>query len=586
MRLRYKFCRSKDRWYNGASSYLRDEAFLYSEGIMTAEILKKYINRENFTSYKDFKENFDIIVPDNFCFAFDVVDEWARIEPNKKALLYVDDHGFEKEFTFAEISLLSKKAASFFLSKGIKKGDRVITFLRRRWEYWVTVVALSRIGAILIPSSVQMTKKDIVYRVNSAKVKFIVAFADEYAINQIESAMPSLESVVGFAITGSNEEREGWLDYQKAIFESEPYEGERVTENDDIFMIYFTSGTTGMPKMVAHRQIYPLGHITTAKFWHQVEENTMHLTVSDSGWAKFGWGCIYGQWICGAEILGYDMDRFNPQNLVNILHKYKPATFCVPPTIYRFLLKNGITAEDFASIKHCSTAGEPLPPEVSSEFKRITGKTIFEGFGQTESSVMLGTYEWFDAKPGSMGKPSPLYDIDVIDADGNRLGIGETGELAVLGMDKRIPPGLFVGYWSEDGIKNTFSDGIYHLGDMAWKDEEGYFWFVGRNDDMIKCSGYRIGPFEIESILLTHPAVLECAITGAPDEIRGQVVKASIVLMKGYEGSEALIKELQNYVKSMTAPYKYPRIVEFVKELPKTTTGKISRVSIRNNNNN
>lgn len=541
---------------------------------------RKYINREEFASYEEFRKEYRINIPENFNFAYDIVDAWAAEEPEKKALMYLDDHGFEKEFTFTEISLLSKKAAAFLIKLGIKKGDRVMTFLRRRWEYWVMAVALHRIGAILIPSSVQMTKKDIAYRANSAGVKLIIAAADEYAMAQVEEARSSCETVENYALAGMK--KEGWLDLTAEILAAEPYLGERVTTNDDILIIYFTSGTTGMPKMVAHKQTYPLGHITTAKFWHQVQNNKLHLTVSDSGWAKFGWGCLYGQWVSGAEILGYDMDRFHPENLIAVIRKYKPTTFCVPPTMYRFMLKSGITKEDFASVEHCSTAGEPLPPEVSSEFKRITGLSIFEGFGQTESSVMLATYEWFPAKPGSMGKPSPLYDIAVIDKNGNRLGNGETGELVVMGMDKTPPPGLFCGYWSPEGINSPFGDGIYHLGDMAWRDEDGYFWYVGRNDDMIKCSGYRIGPFEIESILLTHKAVLECAITGAPDPIRGQVVKASIVLSKGYEASDELVKELQNYVKSLTAPYKYPRIVEFVKELPKTTSGKISRVQIRN----
>jgi len=545
---------------------------------------RKYINREEFSSYEEFKKEYKINIPENFNFAYDIVDGWAEAEPEKKALWYLDDHGFEREFTFAEISLLSKKAASFLKSLGIKKGDRVMTFLRRRWEYWVMATALHRIGAILIPSSVQMTKKDIIYRANSAGVKLIAAAADDYAISQVEAARPECTSVENYVLAGEN--REGWINLTESIFEAEPFNGGRVTTNEDTLIVYFTSGTTGMPKMVAHKQTYPLGHITTAKFWHQVQNNKLHLTVSDSGWAKFGWGCIYGQWICGAEILGYDMDRFNPENLAKVIRRCKPTTFCVPPTMYRFLLKNGITKEDFASVVHCSTAGEALPPEVSEEFKRITGLSIYEGFGQTESSVMLATYQWFPAKPGSMGKPSPLYDIAVIDANGNRLGVGETGELVVMGMDKGTPPGLFYGYWSPEGIKNPFGDGIYHLGDMAWMDDDGYFWYVGRNDDMIKCSGYRIGPFEIESILLTHPAVLECAITGAPDPIRGQVVKASIVLMKGFEGSDELVKELQNYVKKLTAPYKYPRIVEFVKELPKTTSGKISRVQIRNKKEN
>ncbi|MGI5899478.1 MAG: AMP-binding protein [Christensenellales bacterium] len=542
-------------------------------------MLPGILKEKRFSSYEDLKKRYQISVPENFNFAWDVVDRWAQWDENKLALLWMDDFGNRREFTFADISRYSKKAANYFKSLGLKRGDMAMMMLGRRWEYWVCAVALHRMGVVLIPTSIQMSAKDITYRVNAAKIKMMVCVNDDYAASQIMQAKGNCPSLQHILVAGGK--REGFESFDEG-FESasEDYEREE-NSNDDLFIIYFTSGTTGMPKMVAHDFTYPLGHVTTAHLWHQCLDGGLHLTVSDSGWAKFGWGCIYGQWICGSAILGYDPEKFNARNLINIIKKERPTTVCVPPTIYRFMMKEGLTGKDFESVRHCTTAGEPLSPEVNKEFFAITGLMISEGFGQSESSVMCASFEWFRPTPGSMGKPSPLYDIVIIDTDGNECADGQEGELVVRGMDKYQPPGLLKGYYSEGEIISPFKEGNYHTGDVVWRDESGYFWFVGRNDDIIKCSGYRIGPFEIESVLLTHPAVHECAIVGAPDPIRGQVVKAVIVPSADASPCDALTKELQDYVKKMTAPYKYPRIIEYVPALPKTVSGKISRNRIR-----
>ncbi|MBQ2817907.1 MAG: AMP-binding protein [Clostridia bacterium] len=543
-------------------------------------MLPGILKKTRFSSYEDLRANYTINVPENFNFANDVVDKWANWDEDKLALIWRNEVGERREFTFADISKLSKKAANFLVKCGIKKGDKCMFMLGRRWEYWVCAVAMHRLGAILIPTSIQMTTKDIAYRVNSAGVKLMLCADDDYAVEQIRGAMPQCPTLKTVAVAAGGK-REGFLDLDAEIDAASDVFERADTTNDDIMLLYFTSGTTGMPKMVAHSFTYPLGQVTTAKFWHQCQDGELHYTASDSGWAKFGWGCLYGQWICGSAILGYEFNHFNAKQMIQVIREERPKTFCVPPTIYRFLMKEGVTKQDFESVAHCSTAGEPLSPEIHKEFTAITGLEICEGYGQTESTVLCGTFDFFKPQPGSMGKPAPLYDIAVIDANGEPCPIGQEGELVIRNLDKFCPPGLLRGYYDEGNIISCYPDGTYHTGDMAWVDEKGYFWFVGRNDDMIKCSGYRIGPFEIESVLLTHPAVLECAITGAPDPIRGQVVKATIVLAKGYEESPELTKEIQNYVKKMTAPYKYPRVVEYVKALPKTTSGKISRVRIR-----
>jgi len=554
-------------------------------------MLEKYLTRMEFSSYEDFIDNFEIIIPDDFNFGFDIVDEWARREPDKLALMWCDDHGGERRFTFNDLSRLSNRAANYFKSLGVKKGDVVMCVLRQRFEYWITTIALCKLGAVIIPATMQLTSKDIIYRANAAKIKAIVCFSDNegFITRQVEQAMPECPTIKIRILTP--EKRDGWLPFSDAIDEYpdiflRPTGDERILTTDPM-LIYFTSGTTGMPKMVLHDFSHPLGHIVTAKYWQQVREDKLHNSMSDSGWAKFGWGKIYGQFICGAPVFAYDMDKFVPKNVMERLEKYRIATFCAPPTMFRFMLAEGMEDYDFSAIKHCGNAGEPLNPEIFYKIKKIWGLQMYEGFGQSESTVLIANFPWFKPKPGSMGKPAPLYDIDLVDADGNTCEDGEEGRIIVRNTSA---VGLFKGYYldekltaaafSADTASNT-GGSIYDTGDTAWRDPEGYYWFIGRNDDMIKCSGYRIGPFEVESVLSEHDAVLECAVTGAPDPKRGQVVKATVVLNKGFEPSEDLKKELQDFVKKMTAPYKYPRIVEFVSELPKTISGKIKRAQIR-----
>ena len=548
-------------------------------------LLKKYCPQIKFDSYEDFFENFKIEVPEDFNFAYDVVDEWAKVEPSKKALVWCDDHGNEKTFTFADISRLSNKAANAFVKAGIKKGDVVMAILRRRWEYWVCAMALCKIGAIITPSTLQLTSKDIKYRIESAGIKMIISIEDEYVCTQVEEAM-SLSSCVENRIVVAGE-REGWLSFDELIAqESEQWSrpsADAASKSSDIMLIYFTSGTTGFAKAAMHNFAHPLGHIITARYWQQVQENQLHMSVTDSGWAKFGWGKIYGQWICGATVFAYDMDSFIPTKLLEKIQNYKLTTFCAPPTMYRFMLQEDVASYDLSSVVNFATAGEPLNAEVTLAWERLTGKKIREGFGQSEGPVLLATFPWLEPQPGSMGKPSPLLNIKLLDEDGVEVEDGEEGAICITGLKQAYPPGLFVGYYNDEKrTQDSVGGDYYNLHDMAWRDSNGYCYFVGRDDDVIKCSGYRIGPFEVESALVEHDAVIECAVTAAPDPIRGKVVKATIVLAKGWEPSEALVKELQDHVKHTTAPYKYPRIVEFVEELPKTVSGKIKRKFIRN----
>lgn len=549
-------------------------------------VLKKYCPRIEFDSYEDFAENFRIEVPEAFNFGFDVVDEWARVEPDKRALLWCNDAGEERAFTFTDIKRLSNQAANAFADMGIGKGDVVMCILRRRWEYWVCAVALCKLGATIIPASLQLTRKDVVYRANSAGVRAIVAVNDDYVCTQVEQAMPDCPTVrEKFIVDGS---REGWVDFDDLIagfpdtFERPT--GEAAVSSKDIMLMYFTSGTTGNPKAVEHNFAHPLGHIITAKYWQQVREDKLHMSVTDSGWAKFGWGKIYGQWICGATIFAYDMDKFVPAKLLQKIQDYKLTTFCAPPTMYRFMLQEDVAAYDLSSVENFATAGEPLNAEVTIQWERLTGKKIREGFGQTEGPVLLATFPWVEPRPGSMGKPSPLLNVKLLDDEGREVEDGEEGAICVTGLKEAYPPGLFVGYYGNpEKTAEAVGGEYYNLHDMAWRDSDGYCFFVGRNDDVIKCSGYRIGPFEVESALVEHPAVVECAVTAAPDPIRGKVVKATVVLARGYEGTDALTRELQEHVKKTTAPYKYPRIIEYTDELPKTIGGKIKRKLIRTN---
>jgi len=549
------------------------------------QLITRYCPRTEFDSYEDFLGNFKIDIPEGFNFAYDVVDEWARLEPEKKALVWCDDNGAEKVFTFTDISELSNRMANAFTSLGVGKGSVVLCILRRRWEYWVTAMALAKIGAIVIPGSVQLTKKDIIYRVESSGAELMVCVNDDYVTDQVNQAFPECPTLKDRVVVDG--EREGWQSFDALLSDNSPEwtrpTGEAAAGGSDTMLIYFTSGTTGLAKMVRHDFTHPLGQIITARYWQQVKENTLHMSVSDSGWAKFGWGKIYGQWICGATIFGYDMAKFVPATLLSKIQDYKLTTFCAPPTMYRFMLQEDVDAFDLSSVETFTTAGEPLNPEVTKRWEEFTGKKIREGFGQTETVVLVATFPWLEPKPGSMGKPSPLYNMKLLaEDDGHICEDGEEGEICVTGIQEAWPPGLFHGYYRDpDRTKLAVGGEHYNTLDVAWRDSDGYYFFVGRNDDVIKASGYRIGPFEVESALIEHPAVVECAVTAAPDDLRGVVVKATCVLAKGWTPSDALVKELQEHVKKTTAPYKYPRIVEFVDELPKTISGKIKRKQIR-----
>lgn len=549
------------------------------------ELISRFCPRTEFASYEDLKENYICNEPESFNFAYDVVDEWAAREPEKLALVWTDDSGDMRRFTFADMKALSDRAATMLASHGVKKGDVVMLILKQRPEVWVCMTALMKLGAICIPASYQLTPKDIVYRCNIARVKMLISVDEDEVVRHIRTALPDCETLKTLIFEGGRTP-DGFLSFDGEMQKAQgPFTrpvGSEATRNDDTMLVYFSSGTTGMPKMVRHDFAFPLGHIVTAKYWQCVRNNGVHLTQTDSGWAKFAWGKIFGQWLCGAAIGAYDTEKFVPHKLLEALARIRPVTFCAPATIYRYLIKEDLSGFDLSFIEHASLAGEPLNPEVYRKIYELTGLIVHEGFGQTESSVLLANFPWMQIRPGSMGKPSPLYHIDLIDADGNSCEDGEVGAIVVRGTDKKHPLGLFHGYWRDEATtQKAWRDGIYNTGDMAWRDADGYYWFVGRNDDVIKCSGYRIGPFEVESVLIEHPSVLECAVTAAPDPVRGQVVKATIVLAKGFEPGDKLIKELQDYVKKTTAPYKYPRIVEFVAALPKTTSDKIQRNVIR-----
>lgn len=544
--------------------------------------IEKYAKCD-FESYEDFKNNFKISIPPHFNFAYDVLDGLADETPDKTALVWCNDHNEERIFTYKDLSVLSNKAANFFRSLGIKKGDRVMLILKRNYQFWYAIMALHKLGAVAVPATNLLTAKDIVYRNNAAGIKAVLSTHDPLVYAHVEDSLA--ESPTLKIKMSANGTKEGWISFDEGVSQaSEVFQkptGEDMPQNKDIMLLYFTSGTTGNPKMVAHDFLYPLGHIITSKFWQNCEKDGLHLTVAETGWAKAVWGKLYGQWLCQSAIFVYDMDKFVPSLLLEKIAKYKVTTFCAPPTMYRFMLGEDLSKYDLSGLKYCTIAGEPLNPEVYNKFKKATGHSLMEGFGQTESVVSIANYKYMKPKPGSMGKPAPMYAIDILDSEGNSCSIGEEGEICIK-TSESIPPGMFLGYHKdEDLTNNVWYDGYYHTGDIAWKDEEGYYWYVGRSDDVIKSSGYRIGPFEVESALMEHPSVLETAITAVPDEIRGQIVKATIILAKGYTPSEALKKELQDHVKRVTAPYKYPRIIEFVDELPKTISGKIRRVELR-----
>ena len=536
--------------------------------------------RIDFTSQKNFEKNYVLKVPARFNFAYDIIDEYARLDPGKPAMIWCDVDGNEKRFTFSDMSRFSNRTANFFRSIGLKKGDPVMLLLRRRYEYWICALALMKLGCVIIPATYQLTKKEIVYRCQAASVKAVVAVNDPQVLAHVEDARPACETLLHIITL---ESRPGWLNLtEEMAWQPEAFTPpDDLPQNDDIMLMYFTSGTTGYPKMAAHSYTYPLAHIATAAYWHNVNDDSLHMAVADTGWAKAAWGKIFGQWILGATLMVYDMGRFIAKDLLSVLEKYKVTSFCAPPTIYRFLIKENLKDYDLSNLEWANTAGEPLNPEVYNQFYNATGIKIHEGFGQSETTPLLMITKWMEPRAGSTGRPSPHYDVDLVDEDGNSVDDGVEGEIVVR-LDKGRPAGLLLGYYrDEEKTAQVFRGGVYHTGDMAWRDVDGYYYFIGRADDVIKSSGYRIGPFEVESALMEHPSVLECAITAVPHPERGQVVKATIVLAKGYTPSDALVKELQSHVKKATAPYKYPRIVEFVEELPKTTSGKIQRGKLR-----
>jgi len=550
-------------------------------------MIEKYLKQTNFKDFEDFQTNYELIVPEDFNFAYDIVDGWAAIDSSKQALLWTNDKGESRSYTFGEMKEISDRAASFFASIGICKGDRVMAILKRRVEFWFTILALHKIGAVIIPATHLLTKKDIIYRNNAADIKAIICVGDELILDAINDALPESPSIQKLISVGPVIP-EGWEDFQQGIENAGQFQRPaEPTKNDDLLILSFTSGTSGDPKMVMLDSVYPLAHITTACYWHKLHENSIHLTIADTGWLKAVWGKLYGQWIAGATVFVYDHDKFNPIDILAVLSKYKVTSLCAPPTIFRFLIREDLSKYDLSALEWCTIAGEALNPAVYEQFYKLTGIKMHEGYGQSETTLSVYTTPWIEPKPGSMGLPGPHFDVDLLTADGRSAEAGEQGQI-IIRYGEKYPVGLFKGYYRNEELTNeAMVDGIYYTGDLAWKDEDGYYWFVGRIDDVIKSSGYRIGPFEVESALMTHPAVVECAITGVPDEIRGQIVKASVILSKDYKAKagEALVKELQDHVKQITAPYKYPRVIEFMEELPKTISGKIRRVEIRQRDN-
>ncbi|MBO7139315.1 MAG: AMP-binding protein [Prevotella sp.] len=553
-------------------------------------MVERFLKKTHFESVQDYNKNLEFIIPEHFNFAYDVIDAWAEEEPDRLALLWTNDEGVERRATFKQLKEQSDQAAAYLQSLGIGKADPVMLILKRRYEWWIVMLALCKIGAVVIPATHMLTKKDIVYRNNSASVKAIICVDDPYVMSQVEAAMPGSPTVKVLVKVGTVPQQCcakgdcGWHDWQQEWLQTSPFVRPAfVNNNEDTMIMYFTSGTSGEPKMVAHDFLYAMGHLTTGVFWHNLHKGSLHLTVADTGWGKAVWGKFYGQWFAGATVFVFDHEKFNADTLLRQMEKYKVTSFCAPPTIYRFMIREDLSKYDLSALEYCTTAGEALNPAVFDKLRELIGLNIMEGFGQTETTMTLGTFPWMKPKPGSMGIPNAQYDIDLVRADGTPCEDGEKGEIVVRVGDKK-PIGLFKEYYrDEEKTREAWHDGMYHTGDMAWRDEDGYYWFEGRIDDVIKSSGYRIGPFEVESALMTHPAVVECAITGVPDDVRGMVVKATVVLGKEWKdkAGDELVKDLQQHVKKVTAPYKYPRIVEFVDELPKTISGKIRRVEIR-----
>ncbi len=604
-------------------------------------MVERFLRQTSFTSVDDYRRNLEFIIPEHFNFAYDVMDAWAEEAPDKLALLWTNDEGVEIRSSYGRLKEETDQAASYLQSLGIGKGDPVMLILKRRYEWWVVMLALHKLGAVVIPATHMLTKHDVVYRNTRASIKAIICVDDEYVMSQVEAALPESPTVETLVVVrggetrqcrdiqdqeeekkdqgeerkdqgeerknqeeerkgqGSDKEgqeesdkeeqegsdiRDSWHDWQSEWREAPKFvRPSFVNDNEDTMLMYFTSGTSGEPKMVAHDFLYAMGHLTTGVFWHNLHEGSLHLTVADTGWGKAVWGKFYGQWFAGATVFVFDHEKFNADTLLRQIEKYRVTSFCAPPTIYRFMIREDLSRYDLSALQYCTTAGEALNPAVFDKFYEKTGIKMMEGFGQTETTMTLGTFPWMKPKPGSMGMPNSQYEIELVKPDGTPCEDGEKGEIVVKVGDKK-PIGLFKEYYRDPELtREAWHDGYYHTGDVAWRDEDGYYWFEGRIDDVIKSSGYRIGPFEVESALMTHPAVVECAITGVPDEVRGMVVKATVVLGKEWKdkAGDDLVKELQQHVKRETAPYKYPRIVEFVDELPKTISGKIRRVEIR-----
>ena len=545
------------------------------------------VEDREFTSFEDFKKHCRLKTKPDFNFAYDIVDKYATDFPGKRALVWINDEGEEKTFTFDDISRESKRAAYWLASKGIKKGDTVMLVLRRRYEWWILMPALHRIGAIVIPATDQLLESDIEYRTNAADVKMIISYDNPIIQGEIDKALPNSKTVQ-YLVTVGKEKRDGWIsfhdEYEKAPAEFPRPVGEAATHNKDPMLLYFTSGTSGYPKMVLQDYDYPIGHIMTAKYWHGVVEDGLHLTIAETGWAKSTWGKLYGQWIAGTALFVYAMNMFKPAKMLEMIAKYELTTFCAPPTVYRYLVRQNLSKYDLSKCTRFSTAGEALNGEVYNKWLEQTGKKIYEGYGQTESTIICGNFmEFSEIKPGSMGRPNPLYDVEILNANNNPVPAGEVGELCIH-VENGRPFGLLMGYHKDVVLTaNAFDGGVYHTGDNVYMDEDGYVWFVGRKDDIIKTSGYRVSPFEVESVLQKHPAVMECAVTGVEDANRGMAVKATVVLSPGYDEKDPkeMEFELLNFAKENTAMYKCPRIFEFVKELPKTISGKIRRVEIR-----
>lgn len=551
-----------------------------------ASILNRFLKQTTFQNQEDFQDNLEFIVPEHFNFSYDVIDVWAKEDPDKLALLWTNSEGECRRFTFAQLKEISDKTAAYFQSLGIGRGDMVMLILKRRCEFWFSMLALHKLGAVAIPATHMLTSHDIQYRVERAGIKCIVCVGEDYVMEQIQDAMK--HTPVPLLVSIGPKEEEGFHSWHREWNDVPAFVRPFTTnDNADTMLMYFTSGTSGEPKMVAHDFLYALGHLSTGVFWHNLGPDSLHLTVADTGWGKAVWGKMYGQWFAGAAVFVYDHEKFTAKALLEQIQTYRITSFCAPPTVYRFMIHEDFAQYDLSSLRYCTTAGEALNSAVYEKFYELTGIHLMEGFGQTETTLTLSTMPWNKPKPGSMGLPNPQYDIDLVRDDGTSCEDGEKGEI-VIRVGEEKPIGLFKEYFRDNELTaSVWHDGMYHTGDVAWRDEDGYYWFVSRKDDVIKSSGYRIGPFEVESALMKHPSVLECAITGVPDETRGMVVKATIVLNEAWKPKqgEALVKELQEHVKTHTAPYKYPRIIDFVEELPKTISGKIRRVEIRNKSN-